>query len=44
MIDTYNHFSLLASEEKLFGLSPLGYADDAALPTFNTSMFLAEKR
>jgi hypothetical protein len=44
VIDTYNHFSLLASEEKLLGLSPLGYASDTALPTFNTSLFLSTKR
>ena len=44
MIDTYNHFSLLASEEKLLSLPPLGYGDDTALPTFNTSLFLASKR
>jgi hypothetical protein len=44
VIDVYNHFSLLASEEKLLGLSPLGYADDPALTTFNTSLFLSDKR
>jgi hypothetical protein len=44
VIDVYNHFSLLASEEQLFGLPALGYASDSALPTFNTSLFLASKR
>lgn len=43
-IDVYNHFSLLASIEDLFGLSALGYAADPQVPTFTPTMFLTAKR
>ena len=43
-IDVYNHFSLLASIEDLFGLSPLGYAADPQVPTFTPSLFQAAKQ
>jgi hypothetical protein len=33
-LDYFNHFSLLASIEKLFGLHTLGYAGAAGLPVF----------
>jgi phosphatidylinositol-3-phosphatase len=33
-LDYFNHFSLLASIEKLFGLHTLGYAGATALPVF----------
>jgi hypothetical protein len=35
----YDHFSLLASIEKLFGLKRLGYASDPALPLFGASVY-----
>jgi phosphatidylinositol-3-phosphatase len=35
----YNHFSLLASIENLFGLSHLGYADSQGLLTFDASVY-----
>jgi hypothetical protein len=35
----YNHFSLLASIEQLFGLQRLGYAADKALPVFDTAVW-----
>jgi hypothetical protein len=38
-IDYYNHFSMLASIEKLFGLKRLGYASDRALPLFGASVY-----
>jgi hypothetical protein len=41
VIDTFNHFSLLASIEDLFGLKRLGYAADKALPVFGTSVYTA---
>jgi phosphatidylinositol-3-phosphatase len=37
--DYFNHFSLLASMEKLFGLQPLGYAKAAALPVFGPAVY-----
>jgi hypothetical protein len=37
--DYYNHFSLLASLEKLFGLRPLGFASDPALPVFGVAVW-----
>jgi hypothetical protein len=40
-VGTYNHFSLLHSIEDLFGLDHLGYADDAALPAFDSSVYNA---
>lgn len=39
VVDYFNHFSLLASFEKLFGLGRLGYARDLQLPTFDASIF-----
>jgi hypothetical protein len=40
-VDTqpYNHFSLLASVEDLFGLGRLGYAGQAGLATFGSDLF-----
>jgi len=40
-VDTqpYNHFSLLASVEDLFGLNRLGYAGRAGLATFGSDLF-----
>jgi hypothetical protein len=37
--DYYNHFSLLRSIEDLFGLSHLGFAQDPALPAFDTTVY-----
>jgi hypothetical protein len=42
-VDTFNHFSLLKSIEDLFGLKPLGYARDSALPVFDSAIFNAAK-
>jgi hypothetical protein len=42
-VDTFNHFSLLKSIEDLFGLKPLGYARDSALPVFDAAIFNATK-
>ena len=39
----YNHFSLLASIEDLFGLSHLGYAGAQGLLAFDTSVYNAHK-
>ncbi len=39
----YNHFSLLASIEDLFGLSHLGYAGTQGLPVFDASVYNAKK-
>ena len=39
----YNHFSLLASIEDLFGLSHLGYAGTQGLLAFDTSVYNAHK-
>lgn len=38
----YNHFSLLLSIERLFGLKPLGYAADPALSAFDETVFNAQ--
>ena len=38
-IDYFNHFSLLASIEDIFGLRKLGYAADPALPVFDAAVF-----
>jgi hypothetical protein len=43
-VDTFNHFSLLKSIEELFGLRPLGYAHDSALPVFDSAIFNAAKK
>jgi hypothetical protein len=37
--DYFNHFSLLASLEKMFGLQRLGYAADVTLPVFGAAVF-----
>ncbi len=42
-VDTFNHFSLLKSIEDLFGLKPLGYARDSALPVFDSAIFTPAK-
>lgn len=39
LVDYFNHFSLLASIENLFGLKPLGYADAPGLPVFGLGVF-----
>ena len=39
VIDYFNHFSLLASIEKLFGLHTLGYASATGLPVFGIGVF-----
>ena len=43
MTGEYNHFSLLASIENLFGLSHLGYAASQGLLTFDASVYNAFK-
>jgi hypothetical protein len=43
-IGQYNHFSLLASIEDLFGLKPLGYAGAKGLLPFDKSIYNAYKR
>lgn len=37
--DFFNHYSLLASLEDLFGLKRLGYASDQALPVFGNAVY-----
>jgi hypothetical protein len=37
--ETYNHFSLLATVEQLFGLSKLGYAGGGEVKSFSASLF-----
>lgn len=39
VIDYFNHFSLLASIEKLFGLHTLGYAGATGVPAFGVGVF-----
>jgi hypothetical protein len=39
LVDYYNHYSLLASIEDLFGLKHLGYADVASLPRFDSATY-----
>jgi hypothetical protein len=39
LLDDYNHYSLLALIENLFGLSHLGYAADQKLPVLGASIF-----
>jgi len=43
LVDYYNHFSLLASIEDLFGLKHLGYASDPALSRFDGATYNAGK-
>jgi len=38
-LDYFNHYSLLSSIEKLFGLGQLGYAKDPALPSFGKPQY-----
>jgi phosphatidylinositol-3-phosphatase len=37
--ETYNHFSLLATIEEVFGLAKLGYAGGSEVKPFSTSLF-----
>lgn len=37
--DLFNHFSVLASIETIFGLSKLGYANTPLLPIFGIAVF-----
>ena len=39
VIDYFNHFSLLATIENMFGLHRLGYSGALGLPLFSTSVF-----
>ncbi|MBV9366659.1 MAG: hypothetical protein JOY89_20675 [Solirubrobacterales bacterium] len=39
VVDYFNHFSLLASIENLFGLKHLGYAGAPGLPVFGAAVF-----
>jgi phosphatidylinositol-3-phosphatase len=39
VVDYFNHFSLLATIENLFGLHRLGYSDAPGLPLFSTGVF-----
>jgi phosphatidylinositol-3-phosphatase len=39
VVDYFNHFSLLASIEDLFGLKRLGYAGAPALPVFGAAVY-----
>jgi phosphatidylinositol-3-phosphatase len=41
VVDYFNHFSLLASIEAMFGLGHLGYAANSQLPVFSTGVFNA---
>ena len=38
-VDYYNHFSLLASIENIFGLKKLGYAAQLGLPALDAGVF-----
>jgi phosphatidylinositol-3-phosphatase len=38
-VDSYNHFSLLGTLEKMLGLPRLGFAADPGLPLFGPSVF-----
>jgi len=42
LVDYYNHFSLLATIENLFGVKRLGYASDLSLPVFDAAIFNAK--
>jgi hypothetical protein len=37
--ETYNHFSLLATVEEVFGLGKLGYAGGSEVKPFSASLF-----
>ena len=37
--ETYNHFSLLATVEEVFGLSKLGYVGGSEVKPFSASLF-----
>ncbi len=37
--DLFNHFSMLASLEAIFGVSKLGYASTPLLPIFGIAVF-----
>jgi NADPH-dependent 7-cyano-7-deazaguanine reductase QueF-like protein len=37
--DYYNHFSLLASIERLLGVQRLGYAAESQLPVFGSAVY-----
>ena len=39
VVDYFNHFSLLATIENMFGLHRLGYAGTPGLPIFSTGVF-----
>jgi phosphatidylinositol-3-phosphatase len=39
VVDYFNHFSLLASIENLFGFHRLGYAGVPGLPVFSAGVF-----
>lgn len=39
LVDYYNHYSLLATIENLFGLKRVGYASDLQLPVFDAAIF-----
>ncbi|MBV9603813.1 MAG: hypothetical protein JO027_01830 [Solirubrobacterales bacterium] len=41
VVDYFNHFSLLATLEELFGLHRLGYAGAPGLPVFGAAVFTA---
>jgi hypothetical protein len=41
VFDYFNHFSLLASIEDLFGLKRLGYASQRLLPVFGAAVYTA---
>lgn len=41
VVDYFNHFSLLASIENLFGMHRLGYAGIPGLPVFGLGVFNA---
>jgi hypothetical protein len=38
-VDYYNHYSLLATIEDMFGLKTLGYAADKSLPVLDAGVF-----
>jgi hypothetical protein len=39
LVDFYNHYSLLATIENIFGLGKLGYSADRTLPSFDAGIF-----